>query len=288
MVDIRWRFAFWTIPARCNAHGKRRTTEAKRGSLPQQIAEDDSAHRRIARIFNYDSVDRMITAKARSRRSPQKSKRATTVRVTVLHEDLFTAVRAKSLADCVTAHALAAVRIKFDFWDFNFLRDPTLRSKAARLCRQSGIVIVSAHSPYALPWDLECCIGDWLQFQTRTSRAFAILFANTEGYSSRTRALVSYWSTAAKVLGLDFFCEASVPDIRSGASDHSRVLTQQSPVKAPGLIAMASKKIRSTVQTGTGKMQYASGEPNSPAHCKAINLNASKNNPIFAGDEGLS
>jgi hypothetical protein len=258
--------------------------EAKRGKATQQFAEDNSAFRRIARFVFCDRL-REMTAKAESRRSPLTSNRATTVRVTVLHEDMSSALRAKSLADCVTAHALSGVKIKFDFWDFEFLRDAALRSKAAELSRQSAIVIVSARSPVALPWELECCIADWLQFPTRKSRAFAVLFGATEAYSSRTRALVSYWSSAAKAVGLDFFCEIPAPDIRDTTVTRPCRLNQQSALKAIGLVAANRQRAkRKCPKSVKGKMQYASDGVASPAHCNTLKINVIEKTPVFSGD----
>jgi hypothetical protein len=198
---------------------------------------------------------------------------------------MSSALRAKSLADCVTAHALSGVKIKFDFWDFEFLRDPALRSKAAELSRQSAIVIVSARSPLALPWELECCIAAWLQFPTRKSRAFAVLFGATEAYSSRTRALVSYWSNAAKAVGLDFFCEIPAPDIRDTTVTRPCRLNQQSALKAIGLVAANRQRAkRISPKSVKGKMQYASDGVASPAHCNTLKINGIEKTPVFSGD----
>lgn len=143
------------------------------------------------------------------------------VRVTILYEDLPTAMRAKSLFECLTVDGELPARMKTDFWRFDFLSDGDLRKKAAKLAARSAVVILSAQNQRGIRPEVECCVNEWLQNKRRQPCAFAILLAAPNQPTSYSRTVLGRWQHLAREKRMDFFCE--LPEWELRAADAARV-----------------------------------------------------------------
>src|SRR6188474_3064681 len=95
-------------------------------------------------------------------------------RVTILHEDLPTALCAKALFDCV-APKIDGTELELDFWRFDAFRDTTLRADSARASRSSAIVVFSVRDRKTLPPEVKEWIEEWIITRGARPCAFALL-----------------------------------------------------------------------------------------------------------------
>ena len=142
------------------------------------------------------------------------------IRATILYDELPSVLRAKALCECAAGDAEPRVKVKTDFWRFDFLNDASQRKQAANMARRSDLVVLSARNPGRLRPEVECCINDWLESAPEECGAFAVLFASPASMSSYSRAILGYWHQMARDHEMPFYCE--LPQWQLRAAEASR------------------------------------------------------------------
>jgi hypothetical protein len=142
------------------------------------------------------------------------------IRATILYDELPSVLRAKALCEYAATAAEPLVKVKTDFWRFDFLNDAAQRKQAANMARRSDLVVLSARNQSRLRPEVECCINDWLESAHEECGAFAVLFASPASVSSYSRAILGYWHQMARDNEMPFYCE--LPKWQLRAAEASR------------------------------------------------------------------
>ena len=161
------------------------------------------------------------------------------IRATILYDELPSVLRAKALCEYAVNAAEPLVKVKTEFWRFDFLNDASQRKQAANMARRSDLVVLSARNQGRLRPEVECCINDWLESAEEEFGAFAILFASPASVSSYSRVILGYWHQMARDNEMPFYCE--LPKWQLRAAEASR---RCPPTKMPTRNEMIRHNLR--------------------------------------------
>jgi hypothetical protein len=138
------------------------------------------------------------------------AERLQAVKVTILHEDLPTALYAKALFDCVVPE-LDGVDLELDYWRFDVLRDPELRSESARSAQSSAIIVFSVGNRKLLSPEIRDWLNRWARARGEHPCAFVALLGACRSESADEDPILRQLQRAAEKSGADFFCEYCEP-----------------------------------------------------------------------------
>lgn len=161
------------------------------------------------------------------------------IRATIFYDELPSVLRAKALCEYAATGAEPLVKVKTDFWRFDFLNDASQRKQAANMAKRSDLVVLSAQNQGRLRPEVECCINDWIESAQEECGAFAVLFASPAGISSYSRAILGYWHQMAREHEMPFYCE--LPKWQLRAAEASR---RCPPTKMPTRNEMIRRNLR--------------------------------------------
>jgi len=128
-------------------------------------------------------------------------------RVTILYQDLPTALRANALIECPCYWNELTEESKTEFWRFDLLAEVSQRKAAVKMASQSRLVVLSALDQDSIQPAVENCINAWLEARVHQAGAFAILFANPNSVSRHARAVVANWWRRANEQRMKFYCD---------------------------------------------------------------------------------
>jgi len=127
-------------------------------------------------------------------------------RVTVLHEDLPTALCAKALFDCVVPQ-LDGAELELDYWRCDALREPALREDSARTSQASAIIVFSIRNRKTLPPEIKDWLNEWMAGRADHPCAFVALIAGGRSDDDENHPVLRQLRRVAEKSGADFFCE---------------------------------------------------------------------------------
>src|SRR6188768_3125227 len=93
-------------------------------------------------------------------------------RITILYEDLPTALRANALTECPCYWNEPTEETRTEFWRFDLLSDVTQRKAAVRMASHSRLVVLSALNQNSIQPAVEHCVNAWLESRTQRPGAF--------------------------------------------------------------------------------------------------------------------
>jgi len=127
--------------------------------------------------------------------------------ITVLYEDLATALRANALLECPFYCNQFTEDSKTEFWRFDLLKDASQRRAAVRMAERSRLVVVSALSQNSIQPAVESCVSAWLEARAHQPGALAVLFSDPNGVSRYGRTTVTSWWQKANEQRMRFYCD---------------------------------------------------------------------------------
>lgn len=128
-------------------------------------------------------------------------------RVTILYEDLPTALRANALIECPCYWNELTEACETEFWRFDLLADVTQRKAAVKMASHSRLVVLSALNQNSIKPAVENCINAWLEARAHQPGAFAVLFAHPNSISRYGRTTVANWWRRANEQRMKFYCD---------------------------------------------------------------------------------
>lgn len=128
-------------------------------------------------------------------------------RITVLFQDLPTALRANALIECPCSWNELTEDSKIEFWRFDLLADVSQRKAAMRMANRSRLVVLSALNQYSIQPAVEHCVNAWLEARAHQPGAFAVLFAEPNSITRCGREIVANWWRRANEQRMKFYCD---------------------------------------------------------------------------------
>jgi hypothetical protein len=143
------------------------------------------------------------------------------VKVTILHEDLPTALCAKALFDCVLPE-LDGADLEIDYWRFDALCDAELRTESVGASQSSAIIVFSIRDRKGLPLEVKEWIAQWVSVRGDHPCAFVALLGARQSESAERHPILKQLQRAAERAGADFFCEYCEPPFLNPTPTSSR------------------------------------------------------------------
>jgi hypothetical protein len=128
-------------------------------------------------------------------------------RITILYEDLPTALRANALIECPCYWNQLTEESETEFWRFDLLGDVAQRKAAVKMANHSRLVVLSALNQNSIQPAVEHCVNAWLESRAQHAGAFAVLFAHPNSISRYGRAMVADWWRRATEQRMKFYCD---------------------------------------------------------------------------------
>jgi hypothetical protein len=125
--------------------------------------------------------------------------------VLLLHEDLQTGLRAKSLLGSLEAKLSVKPRFLVELWRFDMLHDPELQERAVQEAARANMVMISMHGQHELPAVVRNWLSRWTEARNGEACALVASFdANVKGSVTANQTLDHLRRTAAPA-GVDVF-----------------------------------------------------------------------------------
>ncbi len=163
------------------------------------------------------------------------------VKVTILHEDLPTALCAKALFDCVVPE-LDGADLDIDYWRFDALRDAELRAESVSAAQSSAIIVFSIRDRKRLPLEVKEWVAQWVRVRGDHPCAFVALLGARQNESAERHPILKQLQLAAERAGADFFCEYCEPPPLNPTPSSSRTLSSRADLTWTSRNGMAEHK----------------------------------------------
>jgi hypothetical protein len=83
--------------------------------------------------------------------------------VVLVYEDFSTGLRARQAFEQVVRQLEMEADFNVDLWEFDLLREPALRERAAKEAAKANILFLSAHGQGELPGTVNLWLKQWLE-----------------------------------------------------------------------------------------------------------------------------